>query len=99
MNAIRHSMFLARRHLLHHRQRSALLIAALFIVGFLPVAVENLVQLGYKKILLKSDQEPALLALLREVKTASGIDVVIPENSPVGESQSNGTIERAVQSI
>lgn len=48
---------------------------------------------------MKSDQEPAIIALAREAKTASGIDIVIPECSLVGESQSNGTIERAVQSI
>ena len=58
MNAIRHSMFLARRHLLHHRQRSALLIAALFIVGFLPIAVENLVQAGERALRARGAATP-----------------------------------------
>lgn len=58
MNAIRHSMFLARRHLLHHRQRSALLIAALFIVGFLPIAVENLVQAGERALRARGEATP-----------------------------------------
>ena len=58
MNAFRHSMFLARRHLLHHRQRSALLIAALFIVGFLPIAVENLVQAGERALRARGAATP-----------------------------------------
>ena len=63
-------------------------------------AVERLKQdiglLGYKRIVLKSDQEPAILALKAEVKRTSGVEIV-PELSPVGESQSNGRAERAVR--
>ena len=65
-------------------------------------AVERLKQdlglLGYKRIVLKSDQEPAILALKAEVKRTSDIEIV-PEMSPVGDSQSNGRAERAVRTM
>ena len=54
--------------------------------------------LGYRKIILKSDQEPAIVALKDSVSAATGIEV-IPEESPVGESQSNGRVERAVRTV
>jgi thiol-disulfide isomerase/thioredoxin len=60
--------------------------------------VEDLNNLGYKKVVLKSDQEPAIVALCRQAK-ANFQGEVVPEASPKGESQSNGEIERAVQAI
>ncbi len=53
--------------------------------------------LGYTRIVIKSDQEPAIIALRNSVKRL-GIEVV-PENSPAGEHQANGRAERAVQTI
>ena len=50
--------------------------------------------LGHKKINLKTDQEPAILALRSAVKVEALADCIIPEASPVGESQSNGMIEQ-----
>ena len=65
-------------------------------------AVERLKQdiglLGYRRIVLMSDQEPAILALNAEVKRTSEVEIV-PEMSPVGESQSNGRAERAVRTM
>ena len=48
---------------------------------------------------LRSDQEPALVALLKEVakvRDQSGLKTII-EHSPVAESQANGRAEQAVQ--
>ena len=51
--------------------------------------------LGYKRIILKSDQEPAIKTLresvVRRVRALSGMEVqIVPDMSPVGESQSDG---------
>ena len=50
--------------------------------------------LGYNKFVLKDDQEPAIKSLreavIRRVGAIKGEVQVIPEESPVGESQSNG---------
>jgi len=54
--------------------------------------------LGYKRAVQMSDGEPAILALLRQLKTAWDGELV-PEKSPEGESQSNGAAEKAVQSL
>eukprot|EP00969_Alexandrium_andersonii_P366171 15467863-Alexandrium_andersonii.AAC.1 len=53
---------------------------------------------GYKHVVLKSDQEPSLKALQEAVKREDRWDVQLGE-SPVGESKSNGVIERAVQDV
>ena len=63
--------------------------------------VANVEFLGHSKFILKSDQEPAILDLRNQVIKdckAHGIDV-LKEESPVGESQSNGVIERAIQDV
>ena len=59
---------------------------------------QDIKNLGYKKIILKSDQEPAILALKEEIRRTLDIDVIM-EESPVGESQSNGRVERAVRTV
>ena len=58
------------------------------------VVVQDLKMLDRKKCILKSDQEPAMLALQERVQQArSGTEEhTILENSPVDESQSNGTV-------
>ena len=48
--------------------------------------------------ILCSDQEPAILDLIEEV-IAARKEPTVPQHSPVGESQSNGLVERAVRSI
>ena len=66
--------------------------------GVNPYAVkavsEEIENSGYSRIILKSDQEPSLLALLRTAKNERSECIeVSSEWSPVGESQSNGSIE------
>jgi hypothetical protein len=58
--------------------------------------IRDMGELGYKKVILKADNEPAMHALQEEVKKQRQ-DKTLLENSPVGESQSNGVAERAVQ--
>eukprot|EP00973_Karenia_brevis_P010935 1482748-Karenia_brevis.AAC.1 len=79
---------------------------------------------GYRKCVLKCDQEPAMKDLQKEVrqelwkersKVANEVKEILGkerievqgaedmeitlENSPIGESQSNGAVERAIQSV
>lgn len=54
--------------------------------------------LGYKKMIFKGGQEPALQSMMDTVGRHVG-DQIVSEQSPVGESQSNGDIESAVLEI
>ena len=54
--------------------------------------------LGFKRLILKGDQEPALQTLLDRISRLADRRI-IQERSPVGESQSNGIIERAIQEL
>jgi hypothetical protein len=65
--------------------------------GTINRVLENIRRLGYKRIVIKSDQEPALTDLVNGIIEARD-DETIHEHSPVGESQSNGVVERAVRS-
>jgi hypothetical protein len=58
--------------------------------------IRDIEELGCKKVILKADNEPAMHTLQEEVKKQRQ-DETLLENSPVGESQSNGVAERAVQ--
>lgn len=58
----------------------------------------NLRSLGHSRIILKTDQEPAIEALKETVRERLTIEI-IPEQSPKYESASNGMIERAIQSV
>ena len=51
--------------------------------------------LGYSKIILKSDQEPSIMALKLLVKNAMDIQI-IKEESPAYDHQSNGDVENVV---
>ena len=53
---------------------------------------------GYKKVILKSVQEEAILTLKKLVKREWSGEMTF-EESAVAESQSNGSIENAVQQI
>ena len=55
-------------------------------------------KLGYTKLILKSDQEPAIKKLAQEVKNGCPSEIIL-ENSQKYVSQSNGEAERAVQSV
>ncbi len=66
--------------------------------GTVENAVRNIARLGYKKVILCSDQEPAILSLIEAI-IAARKEPTIPQSSPVGESQANGLVERAVRSV
>lgn len=53
--------------------------------------------LGHTKVVMKCDNEPAIVALARDIRAnrAEGMETAI-EHSPTGESQSNGTAERGI---
>ena len=54
------------------------------------------------KITIKTDQEPAILPIAEDVirsRAAVGADETISENSPAYSHQSNGVVERGVQSV
>ena len=60
--------------------------------------LQDLEKTGYKRIVLKSDQEPSIKALTKSVKDGWRGEAIL-EHSPKGESKSNGEVERAVQSV
>ena len=62
-------------------------------------AVEILDLLGHKKVIMKGDQEPALIAFVNVLKAGWENGHVVPENSPMGDSRSNGGVERAIQTV
>ena len=59
---------------------------------------QELDYMGYRRIVCRNDQESPVEALKSAVKREWPGEMV-PENSPVGEHQSNGLIERAIQSV
>ena len=54
--------------------------------------------LGYKKIILKSDGEPAIKALKEAVRNEVSADIT-PEESPVGDHAANGDVENAIRQV
>ena len=66
--------------------------------GTVENVVRNISRLGYKKVIHCSDQEPAILDLITGI-IAARQEPTMPLNSPVGESQANGLVERAVRSV
>ena len=64
--------------------------------GTIERVISNLATLGHKEVILRTDQEPAILDLVNGV-IETRTEPTLPENSPVGESQSNGMVERAVR--
>ena len=64
--------------------------------------VRDVLWLGYAEVLLKSDNEPAIVKLLKESLASlkiSGLDRVREEHSPPYDSQANGAVESAVKQI
>ena len=58
-----------------------------------------LLSLGYKRLVMKSDNEHGLLSLLRDVAAdAVGVEC-IPKTSPEGDSSANGLAEGAVREV
>ena len=58
----------------------------------------NIGILGHAKMIIKSDCEPAILALKDAVKSERSEEIMF-EESPAKESESNGEVERAVQEV
>ena len=63
---------------------------------------DSLLQSGYPKVIVKTDQEPAILEVKREaaklVREEGGIEIV-PEESQAYVSPTNGIAEQAIQAI
>ena len=53
---------------------------------------------GHKRVILKSDGEMLITALKDAAKAACEVNVG-SETSPVGDSQANGEIERAIRAV
>ena len=59
---------------------------------------ERIDEAGYRRIILKSDDEPSIVALKSAAKLEGKAEVMM-EESPVGDSPSNGLAENAVKMI
>jgi hypothetical protein len=59
---------------------------------------KDISNLGYKKMILKSDNEPAIIALKEAVKRERDQDIIL-EESPEYDSMGNGEIERQIQEV
>ena len=60
--------------------------------------LKDIETLGYRKVCLKCDGEPALIAIQQEVVKRRQFETLL-ENCPAGDSQANGVAERAVQAV
>ena len=66
------------------------------------IIVNDVLWLGYAKVILKSDNEPAIIKLLKETLAAlkvSGLEQAGEEHSPPYDSQANGSVENAVKLV
>ena len=61
--------------------------------------VADLDWLGLRRLVFKSDREPAILALMQAVRESMPTVEFVMEESPVEEHQSNGAIEVTVREI
>ena len=70
--------------------------------GLDPYAVEStrkgLEQLGHRRVILRSDNEPAILALKEAVRRESDLEIVL-EEVPVNDHQANGLVENAAKNV
>ena len=62
------------------------------------VVIKDLERLGHKRIILKNDQEPAVMALRTAVKARCNVEIV-RDKSLVYGSASNGEIESTIRTI
>ena len=66
------------------------------------IVVEELLWLGYAKVILKSENEPSIVKLLKEtlaVLKVLGLDQAGEEHSPPYDSQADGSVENAVKLV
>ena len=67
-----------------------------YAVAFVAGAIQ---ELGYKRILMKSDNEPAIKRWKERVSEClPGVECV-PKEAPVGDSRANGSAENAVKQV
>ena len=66
-----------------------------YAVGAMKRIVE---QLGYKRIIMKSDNEPAILLLKDLVRKETDVEVVM-EEVPVGDHAANGSVENGIKNV
>ena len=59
---------------------------------------EDIGALGYSRVVLKSDQEPAIKELKARVKMERAEDIIM-EEAPAYEHRANGEVERAIQTV
>ena len=63
-------------------------------------AIKDLKKIGYySKVVLRTDQEPAVVDFVEEIARRREGCVTVVEKAPVGESQSNGLAERGFRSL
>ena len=58
----------------------------------------NVLSSGHQKVILQSDQEPSIIDVKHKAGTHIPTEIVY-EESPVGDSNANGSVERANQTI
>ena len=66
------------------------------------IIVDDALCLGYAKVILKSDNEAAIIKLLKDLLAAlkvSGLEQAGEEHSPPHDSQANGSVENAVKLV
>ena len=71
--------------------------------GVCPFAVQSLGHdigdiLGYRSVVVKSDQEESIISLREAMAAHKGVEVQV-EESPVGDSASNGYVESAIRQV
>ena len=70
--------------------------ADIYATNFLVVSIRST---GYRRIILRSDQEPAILALKAAARHAMPEVEMILQESPAGDHQANGSIEVAIRDL
>ena len=67
------------------------------------MALTNIVKnVGCRRMLVRSDQEPALLALIRQAGTAARLEYgieAVPDPARLGDKDANGLAEGAVKEV
>eukprot|EP00435_Cladocopium_sp_Y103_P007713 s12_g2.t1 len=92
------------RPILVMKDEKTQMVAATFVdsKGATPFAVKFaaafLKNLGYRKVVLKSDGEHSIVALKEAAATKAAIESV-PEESPVGDRRANGLAEKAIREV
>ena len=66
------------------------------------IIVNNVLWFGYSKVILKSDNEPVIIKLLKDALATlkvSGLEQAGEEHSPPCDSQANGSVENAIKLV